>query len=91
MKRMAARALAGLVVVAALVYIGDWGVWRARVAHGGGHGVVQVNQFLSSALKGNKVEYDWMGTAPVACSLSLFPQGGDSACWWVERHKSHWQ
>lgn len=91
MKRIAARALAGLVIIAALTYVGDWGIWRLRVSHGSGYGVVQVNQFLSSALKGNKVEYDWMGVVPVTCSRSLFPQGVNSACWWVERHKSQWE
>jgi len=75
MKQMAARALAGLVVVVALVYIGDWGLWRVRVARGGGHGVVQVNQFLSSALKGNKVEYDWMGRPRWLAACLCFLRG----------------
>ena len=57
------------------------------------HGVwvVQVNQFLATPLKGNKVEYDLMGTVPMTCSRSIFPQKGNPACWWLERHTSQWE
>jgi hypothetical protein len=53
--------------------------------------VVQVNQLLATPLKGNKVEYDLMGTVPVTCSRSLFPQQGNPACWWLKRHTSQWE
>jgi hypothetical protein len=85
------RLLAVLAVLTALVYAGDWMVLRGRVSHGTAFGVVQVNQFLATPLKGNKVEYDLMGTVPVTCSRSIFPQQGDPACWWLERHKSQWE
>ena len=85
------RVLAGLAVLLALVYAGDWMVLRNRVAHGTAFGVVEVNQFLATPLKGNKVEYDLMGTSPVTCSRSIFPQQGNDACWWLERHKSQWE
>ena len=42
--------------------------------------------FLRRRLKGNKVEYDFMGNVPMTCSRSLFPQQGHPACWWLERH-----
>jgi len=38
-------------------------------------------------LKGNKEEYYYDGTGPVDCSRSLFPQGGNGACWWMTRHR----
>ena len=87
--------LAGSVVVlailAGLLYAGDWLVLRSRVSHGTAYGVVQVHQFLATPLKGNKVEYDLMGTVPVRCSRSIFPQQGNPACWWLERHSSQWE
>ena len=87
--------LVRLLVVAAallaLVYAGDWLVLRGRISRGTAFGVVEVNQFLATPLKGNKVEYDLMGTAPVTCSRSIFPQQGDPACWWLERHKAQWE
>jgi hypothetical protein len=73
------------------LYVGDWAVLRFRVAHGTGYGVVEVNQFLATSLKGSKEEYDFMGTSPQTCSRSLFPHDGNPACWWLERHKSQWQ
>jgi hypothetical protein len=80
-----------LAVLVGLLYVGDWLVLRGRIAHGTAYGVVQVNQLLATPLKGNKVEYDLMGTVPVTCSRSIFPQQGDPACWWLERHTSQWQ
>jgi hypothetical protein len=74
-----------------LLYMGDWAVLKFRTAHGTAGGVVAVNQFLATPLKGNKVEYDLMGTVQVTCSRSIFPQNGNPACWWVERHKANWE
>jgi hypothetical protein len=81
----------GLVALLALVYVGDWAGMKVRLAHGTAYGTVQVNQFLATPLKGNKVEYDLMGTVQQTCSHSIFPQQGYQACWWLERHKSQWQ
>ena len=90
----ATRLVRSLVVAAALlalVYAGDWVALRGKTSRGTAFGVVEVNQFLATPLKGNKVEYDLMGTAPVTCSRSIFPQQGDPACWWLERHKAQWE
>jgi hypothetical protein len=86
-----ARAVPVLIVLLALLYAGDWAVMRLRLAHGSAYRTVEVNQFLASQLKGNKVEYDWTGTVQQQCSRSIFPQAGSSACWWLERHKTQWQ
>jgi hypothetical protein len=80
-----------LAVLLGLVYVGDWAVLQVRVAHGTAFDVVQVNQFLATPLKGNKVEYDLMGTVPMTCSRSIFPQKGNPACWWLRRHTSQWE
>jgi len=88
------RLVRGFVVLAAssaLVYLGDMGVWQIRVSRGTGFGVVQVNQLLATPLKGNKVEYDSMGTVDMTCSRSIFPQGGNQACWWLRRHRTQWE
>ena len=80
-----------LAVLLGLLYVGDWAVLRVRVSRGTGYDVVQVNQFLATPLKGNKVEYDLMGTVPMTCSRSIFPQKGNPACWWLRRHTSQWE
>jgi len=66
-----------------LVYGGDWAAFRLR---GSPSSTVTVNRFLSVPLKGNKIEYDYLGSADVACSISLFPQGGQSPCWRLRRN-----
>jgi hypothetical protein len=86
MKRILVRAIIWVVGALAVVYVGDWAIWRARVAMGGGMGTVTVGTMLETPLKGNKTEYDWGGTADVDCSQSLFPQAGSGACWWLKRH-----
>jgi len=87
MKRILARSVVGLIGALAVLYVGDWAVWRTRVAMGGGMGTVTVGTMIVTPLKGNKEEYDWGGTSDVACSRSIFPQAGGGACWWLERHK----
>jgi hypothetical protein len=83
-----------VVVLGALVvllYAADALVLHVRVSRGTAYGVVQVNQFLATPLKGNKVEYDLMGTVPTKCSRSIFPQMGNPACWWLKRHTAQWE
>jgi hypothetical protein len=86
-KRILARAVVGLLLALAVVYMGDWSVWRVRVARGGGMGTVVVSRFVVAPLKGNKEEYYFDGTAAMDCSRSVFPQAGSGACWWLERHR----
>ncbi len=90
-ERLLRLTLVTALVLLGLLYAGDWAVLRIRIAHGTAFGVVQVNQFLATPLKGNKMEYDLTGTYPQACSRSIFPQKGNVACWWLQRHNSQWQ
>ena len=88
MKRTLGRVLAGLLWGSALLYSGDWGVWRARVAMGGGMGKVTLDVMIGTPLKNGREEYDWNGTQTVDCSRSLFPHTGQGACWWLARQKT---
>jgi len=88
MKRWVLRILLGIAVAGMALYLGDWAAFQIR---GRPAAVVQVNQLLATPLKGNKVEYDFMGVVPVTCSQSIFPRSGNPACWWVERHKMQWE
>jgi hypothetical protein len=72
-----------LVVVGILAYAGDWAVFTLR---GAPTSTVTVSRFQTVPLKGNKVEYDYLGTADVPCSVSLFPQAGQSPCWRLRRN-----
>lgn len=83
MMRWLQRLVLVLVVAFVAVYGGDWAVFKLR---GSPHSKVTVNRFLSIPLKGNKQEYDYLGTLDVPCSVSLFPQAGESACWQLKRN-----
>ena len=87
-RRILGRVAVGLIAALSVLYVGDWAVWRARVAMGGGMSTVTVNTIVVLPLKDNKDEYDEGGVAAVSCSRSLFPQGGTDACWWLRRHSA---
>ena len=84
--RRLVRSAVAIFVIALLIYPADWVVWKVQTLFGSGTGSVQVGRFTVAELKGNKEEYYPEGTDNVACSRSLFPQGGNSACWWLRRH-----
>jgi hypothetical protein len=90
MKRILWVAIRVLIAALVVLYLADWAILRVRMARGGGYGTVQVDQYLSTPLKGNKAEYDYLGPASVTCSRSIFPHGAPP-CWWVERHKNQWE
>jgi hypothetical protein len=75
-----------MVVAAALflaVYLGDWAVYRLR---GAPQSKVTVNRYIPIPLKGNKTEFDYLGTQDQSCSVALFSQGGLSPCWKLRRN-----
>jgi hypothetical protein len=75
-----------LVVLAAafvVLYAGDWAVYKLR---GSPQAKVTVNRFITIPLKGNKQEFDYLGSIDAPCSVSFFPQAGLSACWQLRRN-----
>ena len=88
MKQPWLRVLQGLVALLILLYAVDWVVLALRAEHGVSS--VQVEQFLKTPLKGQKEEFDYMGTVAQSCVQSLFPHRGDSPCWWLRTHKTQW-
>jgi len=75
----------GLIAAFVVTYAGDWLVFNLR---GSITSKVTVSRFLSAPLKNNKQELDYLGSEEVPCSVSLFPQGGHSPCWYLRRHKN---
>ena len=86
-QRWSGRVLFGALVVALLAFASDWTAWRFHLAHGTGSSTVQVTRMVVAPLKGNREEYYMDGTEDLPCSRSVFPQGGDQPCWWLQRHR----
>jgi hypothetical protein len=84
--RWLVRAAVAIFAIALFIYPADWIVWKVQTLFGGGVGSVHVSRFTVAELKGNKEEYYPEGADTVPCSRSIFPQGGNSACWWLRRH-----
>ena len=79
------RFTVALIAAFVLLYLGDWAVYKLR---GSPQGTVTVNRTLSVPLKGNKTEVDYLGSSDVPCSVSLFPQSGESTCWQLRRNRN---
>jgi hypothetical protein len=90
MKRILGIVIRALIAALIVIYLADWAILRIRITRGTAYGTVQVDQYLSTALKGNKAEYDYLGSNPVPCAHSIFPHGAPP-CWWLERHKAVWE
>jgi hypothetical protein len=86
-KRCLLRCLLWTVVVSATAFVaayaGDWTIFKLR---GSPLSTVTVNRFVTIPLKGNKQEFDYLGSFDAPCSVSLFPQAGQATCWQLRRH-----
>lgn len=69
--------------LAALIYIGDTALFYLR---GQPQDQVNITRYMATPLKNHKTEYLYEGTGTVACSRTLFPQGGMDACWYRKKH-----
>ena len=76
-------ALAALVVLATLLYIGDALVLRQRLARGGGRETLTV--YLGTRLKSGKIEIFTDRPQSEVCAQALVPHFGYRPCWYVRR------
>jgi hypothetical protein len=83
MMRWVGRVAVVLVAGFVAVYAGDWAVFKMR---GSPLANVTVDRYLTVPLKGNKQEFDYLGSIDVPCSVSLFPQAGKNPCWQLRRN-----
>lgn len=69
-------------------WIGDFALFQLR---GKPTSTVTINRYMGVPLKGQKEEYDYLGTDNVPCARTLFPQGGYDPCWHLRRNPNQWQ
>lgn len=87
MKRIVLRALVGLLVVAGVIYLGDYAVLRYRIFRNQApYGTVTVNAYYAVPQKTGKMEYDFDSTQQQTCVNSLFPHMSYAPCWYLRKH-----
>jgi hypothetical protein len=91
MASLLARALKWVLLGGVVLYFADWAILGVRLAHHTGISSVTVSQYLATPLKGQKEEYDYLGSVDQPCVKSIFPHQSDQPCWWLVRHKNQWQ
>ena len=77
------RVLVVLVAAFVATYAGDWALFKLR---GSPRSKVTINRYVTIPLKGNKQEFDYLGSIDVPCSISLFSRQGQGPCWQLRRN-----
>jgi hypothetical protein len=91
MSAILAKSLKYVLIGVVALYFADWTALELRMRGNSGFGKVTVSQYLATPLKGQKEEYDYLGSVDQPCVRSIFPHNADQPCWWLERHKNQWQ
>jgi hypothetical protein len=87
LKRVLGIAVLGMAVVAAVVYVLDYGVFRIRVAaNWNPYGSVTVEPYYAVAQKSGKTQFIFQDPQPQTCVHALLPHSGYSPCWYLSRH-----
>src|SRR5579884_84743 len=85
LRRGAIRAAVSLVALGCILYIGDYGRLRYKIAHNTGLGSVTVQSDYAVKQKSGKLEYYFEQPQAQQCSHTLFPQMGYTPCWYLQR------
>ena len=86
--RWLARAFLAFAVVTLVAYLVDSAVYVLR---GSPTATVTVNRFMGVPLKGEKEEFDYLGSTPTTCAVALFPHNGQDPCWQLRRYPNQWE
>jgi hypothetical protein len=88
MKSLRVRLLLAVLLLAAMVYGGDWLVVRYRIwRNKDGFGSISVTPVYVIHQKSGKTNYQYAQPEDEVCVHSLFPHFGYSPCWYVSRHQ----
>jgi hypothetical protein len=89
---IAGRAVASLLILGAIVFAGDYGALRLRIAYpktGNALGTVRMERLYAIPQKNGKIEYEFDARQPefdAPCVRSLFPHMGQNPCWYLQRN-----
>ena len=79
-------AIAGVLLLAVVVWTLDDLRLRRKIARSEGYGETMVHQRYAVRLKNKQVEYRSVKPYLEACVHSLFPHQDESPCWYVEKY-----
>lgn len=82
------RAFLFLAAATVVAYAVDTLVYVSR---GSPSSTVTINRFMGVPLKGQKEEYDYLGSSQVPCAVALFPHKGQDPCWHLRRNPDEWE
>ena len=87
--RWAVLRVLGIAIAAfAIAYAIDFLVLQFRVAENyHPYGTIQVHPYYAVPHKDHKTEFLFDDPHDQTCVNSLFPQAGDSPCWYLNRHR----
>jgi hypothetical protein len=85
------RGLVGVLVLVALLWIGDWISFRYRLSKGTPGDPLQTMRIQPTYAiphKDGQAEYVFGQAQNVTCVRSIFPHAGDLPCWYVQETAS---
>jgi len=87
LRQVAQRSLLAIIVLAAIAYGADYGVFHYRLAtKRQPFGSVTVEHYDAVEHKNGKAELIFEPPVQQICVKSLFPHAGDPPCWYLTRH-----
>ena len=87
LKRILRNVALSLIALAAVIYVGDYGVFRIRAAaNWNAYGTVMVDPNYAVAQKSGKTQYIFQDQQPQTCIHALLPHSGYMPCWYLSRH-----
>ena len=81
------RVLVAFAALSLVTFASDWTVFKLR---GSPQSSVVVSRYMSIPLKGQKTEYDFLGSDTVPCAVALFPHAGEDPCWHLRHNPNQW-
>jgi len=86
-QRVLVAALLGLAALTALIFAGDYAVYKFRAARWPGvYGSVSVNRYYAVAQKNGRTQFIFQPTEVQTCIHTMFPHSGFQPCWYLSRH-----
>jgi hypothetical protein len=86
-RQVALRSLLAIIVLAAIAYAADYGVFQYRLTtKRQPFGSVTVEHYDAVEHKNGKAELIFEPPVQQTCVNSLFPHAGDLPCWYLTRH-----